>query len=227
MISVIMNSFNEAEYKFHRAVNSILNQNNVKVQLLLSTVKNDNSIQWSKSYDIEVIINETPGIYEQINATLPHIKGNYVAYSSSNDVMLSDKFSLEKNKLKEANKKVCYSAFYSTDENLEIIKTLKFKDYDYLTHLRCNYVSDCALVEYSLFRKYTPFVLKYGNHAFYDLWLRIYEGEGDVFCYNDIPTWKYVISQSSQHIKREKDELKKKINEENRAFMLSFHKNSN
>ncbi len=220
-----MNSFNETEYKFHRAVNSVLGQKNVKIQLLLSTVENDPCIKWANQYNIEIIINKKPGIYEQINATLPYIKGNYVAYSSSNDVMILNKFFIEKNKLIETNKKVCYSSFYHVDDDLNIIKTAHFKEYDYSSHLCGNFVSDCALVEYSIFKKYTPFELKYGNHAYYDLWLRIYEGEGDVFCYNDIPTWNYVISHSSQHIKRENDDIKKKINEDSRAFMLSFHKN--
>jgi hypothetical protein len=221
-----MNSYNENKEYFHAAVLSVLNQKGVDIQLILSTVKNDPCIEWSKNYkNIELIINDKPGIFEQINATIDKIKGEYITYSSSNDEMLENKCKIESELLYKNNKKVCYSAYFVTDENLKITKTNKFREYDYDSHLKGNYVSDCAMVDYKIFKKYTPFILKYKNMAYYDLWLRIFEGEGNVFFYNDIPTWKYRITKNSQHIKRQSNDVAKKINENLRFIMLNDHKN--
>jgi hypothetical protein len=53
-----------------------------------------------------------------------------------------------------------------------------------------------------------PFKEEFGNFAYHDFWLRIAKGEGNIFAYNDSPTWMYRISDKSRHIsKRENKEL--------------------
>jgi hypothetical protein len=73
-------------------------------------------------------------------------------------------------------------------------------------------------------KKYAPFSEKWGNFAYWDLWLRIYQGEGDVFIYNPQPTWNYCLSPNSLHIKRQKEtpEFMKQYNEQ-KFCMLTSH----
>lgn len=221
-VTVIMNCYNEEKQNFIKAAESILANKNVKIQLIVSTVKGDKCVEWCKNYPIELVINEKAGIYEQINATIPIIKGDYVTYSSSNDFMYDYKLYEESKELIANNKKVCYSAF---DVNKEgVIKTNKFSNYDYNRHLIGNFVSDCATVEKNLFMRFMPFKLKYGNQAYYDLWLRIYEAEGNVFHYYDRPTWQYIIRDASQHVQRKSNPEKIRINAELKELMLNDRK---
>jgi hypothetical protein len=221
-VTVIVNSYNESETLFRRSLNSIQNNKNIDLQIILSTVKNDLCVEWAKDYNIDVVINEQPGIFQQINNTIKHIKGDYVTYSSSNDVMCDYKFKLESDILKRTNKMVCYSAYNKFNINGEK-KVQAFPHYDFNTHLKGNYVSDCAMVKSETFFKYTPFIINFGNHAYYDFWLRIFSGEGNVFVYNPIPTWEYLITENSSHFKRSKNELKKQQNENLRKIMLDTH----
>lgn len=218
-VSVIMNSYNESETKFKNAVESVLNSVGVETQLILSTVKYDSSIHWSKNYKIDLVINDNPGIFTQINNAIKSINGDFVTYFSSNDIMGKFKLKIESDFLIKNNKKVCYSAFYKT--NIDGKKSVKsFYDYDYNKHLEGNFVSDCSLVEREVFLKYSPFIIEYGNHSFHDFWLRIYKGEGNVFFYNPIPTWEYIVSEDSSHYKRIKNPIEKEKNEDSRRKML-------
>jgi hypothetical protein len=136
--------------------------------------------------------------------------------------MHSFKLKIESELLKKYNKKVCYSSFYRTD--ITGVRSIKnFHDYDYKKHLVGNFVSDCAMVEIETFLKYTPFKVEYGNHSYHDLWLRIYKGEGNVFIYNPIATWEYVVTENSSHYKRSKDLKKHRENEDSRKKMLNNH----
>jgi len=222
-VSVIVNSYNEGEKLFRRTIESIKESSNVDLQIVVSTVKGDNCIGWTKDYDVTLIINEKPGIFEQINATIPHLTGDYITYFSSNDKMSKYKLKIESDILKKTNKKVCYSSYNRIElDNTKNVK--KFYDYSYEKHLTGNFVSDCSMVTKDVFLKYTPFRTEYGNHAYHDLWLRIYEGEGNVFVYNQIPTWDYIVTENSSHYKRSKDPKRKQENELSRQEMLKHHK---
>ena len=222
-VSVIVNSYNEGEELFRRTIESIKESSNVDLQIVVSTVKGDNCIGWAKDYNVTLVVNEKPGIFEQINATIPHLTGDYITYFSSNDKMSKYKLKIESDILKQSNKKVCYSAY----NRIEIDKTKnvkKFYDYSFEKHLKGNFVSDCSMVARDTFMKYMPFRVEYGNHAYHDLWLRIYEGEGNVFIYNQIPTWDYIVTENSSHYKRSKDPKRKQANEDSRQEMLKHHK---
>ena len=221
-VTVLMNSYKEDKQIFIEAINSIYSNKKVDIQLILSTVVEDPCIKWVKKYPLTLVVNKEAGIYTQLNAMIPHIKGDYVTYSSSNDIMYPNKLYEECNLLSVHNKKVCYSAFHVGTKNNK--KLNKFYDYDYKKHLKGNFVSDCAMVETTTFLKYMPFTLKYGNQAYYDLWLKIFENEGNVFYYNDSPTWLYIIRNTSQHIQRKKVPVKIKKNKELKILMLNERK---
>jgi len=221
-VSVIMNSYNESENLFKRSVENILKNKNVDVELIVSTVDNDNCLNWISDNKIKIATLSKPGIFEQINNSINLITGDFVTYASSNDIMHDDKLFIESEILKKTKKKVCYSSFYKIDisKNQSLVQ---FHDYNFEKHLKRNFVSDCAMVLSETFKKYSPFKLKYGNHAFHDLWLRIYKHEGNVFIYNNIPTWTYVITEDSSHQKRLKDKEKYTLNEISRKKMISDH----
>lgn len=221
-VSVIMNSYNESEELFKRSVENILKNKNVEVELIVSTVNGDRCLDWITDQRIKVAKLEKPGIFEQINNATELITGDFVTYASSNDIMHDDKLFVESEILKNTKKKVCYSSFYKIDISGK--NTLvEFHDYNYEKHLTRNFVSDCSMVEGKVFKKYTPFKTKYGNHSFHDFWLRIFKHEGNVFTYNKIPTWTYVVTENSSHQKRLKDKEKYLQNEISRKKMISDH----
>jgi hypothetical protein len=222
-VSVIVNSFNEKESFFKKTIESILDNRNVELQIVVSTVYGDNCIDYVKDYNLTVVINKKPGIFQQINNTIEHLTGDYITYFSSNDYMSKYKLQIESEMLKQSGKKVCYSTFNKIDiDGKKNIKT--FHNYSFEKHLIGNFVSDCSMIKKDIFMKYTPFNISYGNHAFHDFWLRIYKGEGDVFIYNQIPTWDYIITENSSHFIRSKNPQKKLENELSREKMLKTHK---
>ena len=224
-VTVMMNSYREKQKLFERAVKSVINAG--AYQLIVSTVKGDPCIEWMQPFMgkliTKIVINDTPGIFQQINAMTPFILGNYVCYSSSNDYMLHHKLKHEAGMLGKTGKKVCYSAFLVKSEVSARQYTAKFPGYSYEENLQNSIVSDCAMVETKTFLKYMPFRVEYKNNAYRDLWLRIYEGEGDVFVYNPDPTWVYHVTEDSQHIRRKRNPELHRKNLQDRKDMLRDH----
>jgi len=213
-VSVIMNSLNEDEEYFDTAVQSILN-NDIDIHLILSTIDGDKCIKWIKKYkgDIDIATcqpheKNVQGSFRQLNNAIPLIKNDYFSFASSNDMMTFDKYRTEITRMRRKGHKVCYSAFYVTDERLNIRTKQNFIKYNYKSHLQDNYVYDCSTIDTKTFKKYIPFSTKYYNMGFWDLWLRMYLGEGDVFVYNPIPVMYYRQSAESMHIKRRNDPKK-------------------
>jgi len=222
--SVIINTYKDDINDLSKAIDSYLQQKYVDVELIISTVAGDPAITLAKSKGIKkIVVNKTPGIYSQLNEAIKHITTDFWCYASGNDKALPEKCFREINLLKNSKKKICYSAFYCTDENFNIGSTRKFHDYDWDKHLQGNFVSDCSMISMDITRKYGPFKEKFGNVAFYDFWLRVFEGEGDVFLYNPAPTWLYKLSHKSQHIAVRADEAKMMQRRTDRENMLKLH----
>jgi hypothetical protein len=224
LITVIINTYRENPVWLRAAIRSYKVQKDVEVQIIVSCVKGDPNIAIIKSMGCEVVLNAIPGIYQQINAALPFIKGEYMCYGSSNDMAADFKLRSEYDCCVTANKLVCFSSFYKCDVNLHPITTHQAQPYDYATHLKGNYVNDCALVHASLIKKYAPFRLEWQNHAYFDLWLRIYEGEGNVFIHNPTPTWFY-RGHAGLKLQRQRNKALMQANRESRHKMLERHKN--
>jgi len=222
-VSVVMNSYNEKPKYLIEAIESYLNQKDVIVELIVSTVRGDSCIDICKKYPLKLVINEVPGIYSQLNAGMKAATGDWITYASSNDKALDTKLIDEVNMCINNNKEVCYSSFYKCDPTLNVKSTMKFSPYNYETHLKGNFVSDCALFSKRLLDKYLPFEEEYGNFAYHSFWLRVFEGEGDVFVYNDNPTWLYRINNKSRHIKKQSDKSLLALENTQRENMLKAH----
>lgn len=231
--SVIINTYKENEDYLNEAIKSYLNQVGVNIQLIISTVKGDNAINIAQQYkEIDLCISEDPGIYSQLNKAVFLVKNNWFAYASGNDVAYPHKMYKEINTCVENEKLVCYSAFDVVKEKLAFKDgsmsgyqyTRRFFEYKPKLHLKGNFINDCATMHRFLLEKYRPFKLRWGNHAYWDLWLRIFEGEGNVFAYNDEATWMYRVTKNSSHIKRANNRLKREENEKLRIKMLETHR---
>lgn len=212
-VSIIMNTYKENPKYLKEAIEGYLNQKNINIHLIISTVENDCSIEFIKNnYNdnrIELCItkkiNHTPGcegIYTQLNNATKYIKGEWFCYASSNDVPLLDKIEKEISMCKKYNKKICYSCFYVTDDKLKIIKKKVFYPFNKIRLLKGNFVSDCSLIKSELLKKYLPFKTSNYNCGFWDLWLRIASKEGNVFIYNTNYSFYYRQTSKSAHTHR-------------------------
>jgi len=229
--TILINSYKDNQIMLKKSIKSCLSQKGVNIQLILSTVKNDPSIQTAKKIDkdIDIVVNKKPSVYGQINSALPFVKYEWFSFFSGNDIALKTKIRDEIN-LCGKNKKVCYSSYLKCKigNNVQKSKTILFRDYSYKKHLKGNFVSDVAVMHKSILDKYSPFLEKFDKFAFYDLWLRVCEGEGEsIFVYNEKPTWIYMVDRNSLCQSRKRSEKRKLKYDLYRKFMLSYHDGSN
>ena len=235
--SVVINTLAADQGLLQEAIDSYLQQQNVECEIVVSSVEADPCIQTVEQcygQDPRLKLSLVPladhpakgpiGIYVQINHALAKVHCPWFAFASGDDVALPDKLFNEISLCEENNKSVCYSSFLIVDKHLREIGVRSFFPYSYQRHMDQNFVSDCALVRTEVLKRYAPFDLRHANHAFWDLWLRIYEGEGDVFVYNPKPAWKYRQTESSQHLQRKRDPVKWRANQQMRERMIECHR---
>lgn len=227
MISVVMNTLGEKEPLLCRAIESYQG-----CELILSTVEGDRSIRTVRRKYRKVKIVTMPrkdhpgksplGSFLQLNNGLKAITGEWFTFGSSNDIIYPGSLELMKSECIKKGKEVCYTAFdYIHPDGSK--STQLFYDYDYERHLKGNFVADCALISRRLVDKYLPFRTELNNYAYWDLWLRIYEGEGNVYCYLPTPTWAYHLHADSMHIKRRGDPKAVAQNQRDKERMLKLH----
>lgn len=190
-ISVVMNTYNGNQNWLFEAVNSYLKQRSVRLQLIISTVKGDPSLETLKGFPVDFVISEKPCIYAQLNKALKAIKGDWYAYASGDDVALSNKLILEYEMAIKYNAKVVYSGYFKVNMRLYNRQEIIFRDFDINALFSGCYISDCALISRDVIDRYGPFDLECGNLAYYDFWFRVYEGEGNVFVSHKQGTWLY------------------------------------
>jgi len=223
--TVIINTKKEKIKYLRAAIESYKNQINIDVQIIVSTIKDDPSIKIAEKYECDVCINDNYGIYYQLNNAIKLVKNDWYCYASGNDIAMPTKLFDEISTCIRMNKLICYSNFYRCDQNLNIINLASFHKYDFTKHLQGNFINDCAIIHKNILQKYTPFKNEWGNHAYWDFWLRIFKGEGDIFCFNSKFEWKYRITTMSRHILRSRNEEKQKLNKELAQKLINYHKN--
>ena len=203
--TVIMNIRDEKPQHFMAAVESYAKQN---CDIVISTVEGDPCINRLRGLKIVTLDNppkRSPiGAYLQLNNALEHIDNEYWCYASSNDVAYPHKIEKEISTLLKHKKKICYSAYDTMTENGRFIATREMHNFNAPKLFRACYISDCAMIHTSL-NKYLPFDIKHKNYGYWNFWLTVYRNEGNVFAYNEVPTWSYRLSSNSMHIKRKQD----------------------
>jgi glycosyltransferase involved in cell wall biosynthesis len=236
-VTVIMNTLNEDRDFLIQAIESYLCQK--EAELIVSTVEGDHSIEICKAYPQIKVVTLTKaehsdngerspsGAYKQINNALQHVKTDWWCYASSNDISHPHKLSMEVSECIKHGKLICYSAFDTMNEKGERTNTRRFPEYNYKRHLEANFVNDCSMIHRSILEEFLPFDLSLKNLGHWDLWLRVYESKGDVFCYNPNPTWSYRIHETSMRENRLKDDKKRKAEQLDRIRMIEKHINLN
>ena len=115
-ITVIINSYKPDKNDLYNSINSCLNQKNVSIRILVSTVENDPTINYVEKLNNNKItlviskLSEHPGrgpkgIFFQLNKALKEVKTKYFTYFSSNDIMYPNKLYNEI-KLIKSNKSI-------------------------------------------------------------------------------------------------------------------------
>ncbi len=224
LVSIVINSYQNDPSHLKAALRSYLRQQDVKVQLIVSTVRGDSAVKICRRMKIRFVKNEKPGLYSQLNAALPLVKGEWFAYASGNDVALPTKLIDEIRCCCNSSGRVCYSAFYVADANLVAQRTATFYKYRYAQHLKVNFVSDLGLMRREVLDRFKPFREEYANHAYWDFWLRVAEGTTKAFVYNPKPEWIYRITNDSRHVRRTKDAKWQQRNRTARDQMLAVHR---
>lgn len=209
-ISVIMNTYKANQQWLREAAISYLNQKSVDVQLIISTVSGDPSLETLSDLSVELVVSPAPGIYPQLNNALKAIKGDWYAYASGDDVALDDKLISEHKAAVQTGAKIVYSGYYKVNASLQNRKRYLFSDFKINTLFDRCYITDCALISREIIDKYGPFDLLCGNLAYYDFWFRVYAGEGNVFYNLRKPTWLYRQHGSQNKRKWQGDPEKKR-----------------
>lgn len=231
--TVLINTFAEKFEYLETAIKSYVSQIGVNLQIIIATVDDDPNLPYLKRWkgiDLNVIPRKdhpgrSPrGSFYQINSSLRLVKGEWFCFASSNDEAYPFKIFSEIQAAITQGKKICYSNYNLINERGEIQSTLKFSEYNREQHQAGNFVNDCSIIHKSLLDKYGPFRSdEFNNYAFWDFWLRVYEGEGNVFALNEKPTWGYRQLETSMHIQRRNNpSLMKQFNDD-RIKMLSTH----
>ena len=224
-VSVIINTYKENPLILRQAVESYLKQKGVSLQLIISSVDGDPSWELAKEYGLDFASIPEPGIYQQLNHAISLVKGDWFAYASGNDIAKPNKLIHEIQCCRDNDKLICYSDFVIVDHNLNPTKKRIYYQYDPEKHLTGNFVNDCAVMHRSILDRFKPFnYLKWGNHAFYDFWLRVYGQIGNVFAYNQSFEWFYRTSPTSSHVVRGRDITKKLANKKLRNELIDYHK---
>lgn len=189
-----MNTYQENPQYLKDAVLSYMNQRNVNVQLIISTVEGDPSIKfvpkefpeekWQNGSTIEFCIEKKGDAFSRFNKATELLKGEWFCYATSYDVAVITKLETEIRVCKKAKKAVCYSSYAITNDRLKHIKPTTFHQFSYQKLLKKNFISSSSLVRADVLRQFLPFSTEFRTCEFWDLWLRVYLRLGNVFVYS-------------------------------------------
>jgi hypothetical protein len=232
-VAVVISTLGEEPEKLEHAVRSFLEQTHPDVTVVLSTVEDDPAVVWAATDGVEVVTmppEQHPGMgprgsFAQINQALPYVDGfDWFVFASGNDHAFPTKLEAELARCREAQRRVCSSAYSFVDRcRPDASGDRAPMRYDYTAHLVSNIVSDCSLVDMALIREYGPFDLEMNNMAFWHLWLTIYENEGDVFTQVHTPQWVYYRVEGSGVTKRMRCPARMAKENRDRERMLALH----
>lgn len=225
--TAIINTHNGNASHLKAAIEGYLGQRGVEMQVIVSIVDGDQNTGLISGYPVEIATlpadqhagHRPEGSFQQINNAIPLINHEWMMWGAGDDIPLQNKAHDEISLCLRTKKKVCYSNIAHVNEDLSVRFVSKLGVYNYQRHLAGNFVSDCSCMRTELLRKYTPFNWKkWGNFCYWDMWLRIYENEGGVFCHNSNYTWLYRPGGMSRSKRPEGYE-------DQRERMLDTHRN--
>ena len=224
-INVIVISYKDNKKALKKVFKAWQQQVNVNTEIILTTVKDDPSVSVAKKMGVKtIVLNDKPSIPEQLNNGYNMASGKYVTCAGGHDIPPNDKLLNEVQLCESLNVPLCYSDFYNVDEKMNIISYYKAGLYDYIRHLKGNFVPDNALCRLDILRKYLPLHWEYDNSAYWDLWLRIAEGEGEKsFVYNNKPGLFYIQNGKGRHTRKLGNKKLWNHDEKTKCKMLQSH----
>ncbi len=232
--SVIINTLNDREDWLRQAVDSYLAQQNVEIQLIISTVEDDSSLSVLGNYsNLEFCVsdknahqNSRSPRYYQLNNALNQVEHPWWCFAAGDDVALPHKLEQEITLCLQTSSQVCSSAIWKTDAHLNRSSMVAMPT-DYLgvaKHLQGNFVADCSLISWDLWKAFGPFDLSLEQMAHWDFWLRVFsECGGDTIVFNSEPTWLYRIHDDCVHQRDLHSENRARKREASRKRMLQKH----
>jgi len=226
-VSVVINTLNEKPKYLYEAIRSCVLQKGVDVQVILSTVKGDSSLDMGKRFGLTIVENDHAGIYYQLNKALPYVTGDWFFCFSGNDLAMPNKCAQEIACCKKG-KLICYSDFECIDIHGEVVATHRSKPYDYEANLAGQFFYDDAIMSRSVLDQFAPFREEFGNCAYWDFWLRVAETLGpEVFAYCPGSMGiQYRMLKTSQHSLRKGNRKAKAKYEAEKAMLRRAHKSS-
>lgn len=232
--SVIINTLNDREDWLREAVDSYLQQENVEIQLIVSTIEDDSSLSVLKDYpNIDFCVtkkyehsqSKSPRYY-QLNNAMKLAKHPWWCFAAGDDVALPNKIFKEISMCLEHDSNICSSAIYKTDEQLNITSTTQMPE-KYLglsKHLAGNFVADCSLINIDLWREFGPFDTSLEQMAHWDFWLRVFSVyDENLIVFNSEPTWLYRIHDKCVHQRDRKSKQRAQHREASRKRMMQKH----
>jgi len=218
--NIIINTYNGNQKELLLAVNSCLNQKKCNIKLIVSTVYGDPSIKTLDDFNLKIVKSKKPGIYSQLNAAVKEITEEWWCYMSGNDIAYPEKIFSEVSCCLSNNAKICYSAFDRYDLFTKKLSRKSFHNYSFEKHLEGNFVTDVATMHKSVSDEYGPFLEEFDNLGYWDFWLRVGQNHPEYFTYNKNPTFKYVVSSESRHVKRKNNKKWQEKEFKDRVKML-------
>lgn len=184
LISVVMGLYNEKTSEATAAIDSILNQTYLNIELIiaLDDPSNEELKKMLQSYAqrderIKPVFNEqNMGVANSINYAISLAQGKYIARMDGDDVSVPNRLEVELNKLIEQKADVITSNAEYIDEKGNIIGQHskipeQFGAFNSLLEVGCNIVNPSVLMVKSAFDKVDGYRNLYVED--YDLWLRM------------------------------------------------------
>lgn len=222
-VSTIITTYKNTGPELRASLVSILHQEKVNQEIILVMVSDDPNLDLIKAWIpvinknaklsqvilVKVAKERHPGrspqgSFYQINEGLKHVTKSWIRWFSGDDILYPRSTFKQVTALQETGNLVSFGGYtIDYEERPDLgLESVKFFPYSRKIHQSTNFVGDVSLWSAELL-EFTPFDWeKWGNYAFWDFWLRIYQAKGNVFHYTDEVLWRYIKRASSTHIKR-------------------------
>ncbi len=179
LVSIIIPNYNGEKF-LEECLNSVLNQTYSHWEaLVVDDGSQDNSPQIIRKFAekdkrfLPVFLKENQGVAYARNAAMKKARGKYIAFIDADDVWLEEKLSLQISFMEENKLDLCYSSYFSIDENGKILNFFKAPEkVSYEDFLRTSSIGNLTGV-FNAERLGKIYVKPYPIRVDYMLWIEI------------------------------------------------------
>jgi len=192
-ITIVMATYQQAHF-LRTALLSCFNQTYDNYEVIVVSVMGDKETEAvlpSLPFPFVWIVSEKADYVHQRNIGIKSARGEYITLFDSDDYMLCNKLTCEIEVAKSQNALIVSSAFFVTDENLNIKSAVIPPEFSRERLLRGCMITDSCLVHRNIYNEFGLFDESYGECAFYEKWLRVAEKYPDKIKVNKTPVFLY------------------------------------